>query len=284
MNQRNSHLNRVKLEREASEQARVSFVADVASAVFAATLTDEGPAVKSQPSKLWTSRGQYQLASAPCLEVSDTTSSIDAIINGVHRLSSNSPASIHTPSVDPTTQAPGQPNPPTYQQTKRERNHATRKAHRVLDALHKRVSTCLQQLMDQPSRDSLELIEDEVSRLRPALENVKRAVPSVEVKKSNIAALLLRLDSHIIEMRLVYPTQNDKPLEYNSGKHSLVIHVNVPNHLIRPPFQHVYLSLRSCCTIDDVYHSCLHRYHGCQSSHGRSHFEPLVYSCRMGLP
>jgi hypothetical protein len=46
VSQRN-HFIRVKLEQEVNEGARTSYIADVGSAIFATTLTDDGPAAKT---------------------------------------------------------------------------------------------------------------------------------------------------------------------------------------------------------------------------------------------
>jgi hypothetical protein len=220
VSQRNAHLTRVKLEQEANERARASAIADVASAVFASTLADDGPTAKTQPSKFWTSRHQYQLlSSTPDVQICDPTSSVNAIMSGVQRLDAlNRPSSIA--STGPATQVTPLSdsfNAPLQKQSKRERNHATKKAHCILDAVSKRASACLEQLLHEPSRTSLETAENEVSRLRSALENIKRIVPSVEQKKSSLAPLLSQLDSRIMELQSIYPPKNDQPLQYNSG-------------------------------------------------------------------
>ena len=218
--QRNAHLVRVKLEKEANEQARASFLADVGSSIFVTTLVDDGPAAKTQPSKLWTSRHQYQqLSSIPEVQICDPTSSVNAIMDGVQRLDTSN---LSTSAV-PANQVTRQPdlsdkiNAPCQKPSKRERNHATKKVHCILDAASKRASACLQQLIHEPSRTGLETAEKEVTRLRSALENIKRNVPSVEQKKCSLAPLLSQLNLRIMELRSIYPQECDRPLQYNSG-------------------------------------------------------------------
>ena len=215
VSQRNAHLTRVKLEQEANERARASVLTDVASAIFASTLSDDGPAAKTQPSKFWTSRHQYQLlSSTPEVQICDPTSSVNAIMSGVQRLDA-----LNHPSTGPLSD---NFDAPFQKQSKRERNHATKKAHCILDAVSKRALACLEQLLHEPSRTSLETAENEVSCLRSALENIKRTVLSVEQKKSSLTSLLSQLDSRIMELQSIYPPKNDQPLQYNSGMCSYV--------------------------------------------------------------
>jgi hypothetical protein len=227
VSQRNAHLTRVKLEQEANERAHASVIANVASAVFASTLADDGPTPKTQPSKFWTTRHQYQLLpSTPDVQICDPTSSVNAIMSGVQRLDALNPSSVA--STGPVTQVTSRCplsdnfNAPLQKQSKRERNHATKKAHCILDALSKRASACLEHLLHEPSRTHLETAENEVSRLQSALENIKRNTPSVEQKKSSLTPLLSQLDSRIMELKSIYPPKNDQPLQYNSGTCSYV--------------------------------------------------------------
>ena len=238
VSQRNAHLVRVKLEQEANEQARASAIADIGSAIFASTLADDGPAAKTQPSKFWTSRHQYQqlLSSTPDVPICDPSSSVNAIMSGVQRLDAlNPPSSIASArsATQATRQCPlsDNLNDPVQKQSKRERNHATKKAHCILDSVSKRASACLEQLLHEPSRTGLETAENEVSLLRSALENIKRNVPSIEQKKSSLSRLLSQLDSRIAELQSIYPPKNDQPLQYNSGTCSYVPYFSASDNL-----------------------------------------------------
>ncbi|KAF8957901.1 hypothetical protein BDZ97DRAFT_1924158 [Flammula alnicola] len=108
---------------------------------------------------------------------------------------------------------------------KREHNKATKKALSTLDVIDKCVQSCLLRLnLDgAPTLEALVYVENELAQMQRLFESVKRDVPSVVTRKAAVGDHLAQLHSHILELHHLHPPEDDKPLNYNSGKFFFIL-------------------------------------------------------------
>ncbi|KAH7917398.1 hypothetical protein BV22DRAFT_977066, partial [Leucogyrophana mollusca] len=168
-----------------------------AGRIFALTLTDEGPNLDDQASKLWSSRATFQ----------KYASSNPLVAHETPLRSTHSNQSDRHPSVQPR-------NPTRGPLDKRERNRRTSKAHETLTTIESRVHSVRVRLLSPLSRGGLQEVSTELTALRSAAENVRRRVASVESRKEALCQslddLLARLATKVGNL----PQKHD-PVQYN---------------------------------------------------------------------
>jgi hypothetical protein len=219
--QRIPHLARVKAETEARRQSDIQ---SAAASLFASTLIDDGPDLHAQPSRLWSSREEYQ-SSASTISPKTQTHSMDIILDSFQRLQSEVQDSTPLQSVSFPPESEALPYPVIQESTsstskpskylpKRELNKLTKSAHRILDHIEKRTRHWLLQI----DVDTLADGEHDMAYIQTAFDNVKRDVPSVNARKATIGTSLAQLQSRLVELRRLNPSVDDKPLQFDSSK------------------------------------------------------------------
>ena len=245
--QRGSHLARVQAEatarhaaeQRAQEEAQRKLVDDVAATIVVSTLADSMPSDESQPSRLWSSRTEFQNS----LPRPDPVAAEHAIISVVDRLASIdlSSANVSDPptgklppikSTQPTLRTQ-EPHASQYSSlSKRENNKMTKVTHRALDVVEDCVESALEKLtalekgtsQGIPAPWSLERIIQSLSSIETTLakaqsvfDSVKRCTPSIDKRRNPIRFRLTRLHERFLILRSAYPVTRVGPLEYNSG-------------------------------------------------------------------
>jgi hypothetical protein len=231
-----SHQSRIRAEQEAQIEATT----------FAFTLTDEGPDHTNQPSKLFTSRDEFQNTTRDHLPDLSAPISAEDLLDAFGRLSLNDehapPSTMddiisdgagtlsntqigvaslhHNPRSPPLRRR--KPSPPRNDlsraaKSKQERNNRTTKALGVLDAIATRIDTCMEKLAPPVSYDTLDLLETELRTLRSALERVKRSTESVLSRRYEVNSRLENLGGRVVEIRNIMP-EASSPVSVDAGK------------------------------------------------------------------
>ena len=252
--EKTAHLARMHLEREprshqTEPQVAQEDIGDIGARVFATTVLDDGPDLECQPSKLWTSREEFQQNSADVQYHSYAQSALplDDIIAGVSRLSLESVASgppdllscnvddlttgssglclEHVPHSLPSTNSdhtpfqgftsePAQPLPPL---SKKDRHRKTQQAITLLKNMRIRVLAALEKL-STPSHETLCEVESEVVTIRQALEKITRQADSVDELKKEVLKAVEDLRSRATRLRMIMPDLRCNPIEFDSSK------------------------------------------------------------------
>jgi len=239
ISQRISHLARVKAEREACRDPPSTHhehsppLTELTTNIFAHALTDDGPSLNSQPSRLWTSRNEFQSNNrVPSRGISETTvgviaesigrlaveTSVDGGTSATEQLSiSMEPDVVSLPYIGlSATKLPLSER----RQIKQEHNPYTKRAHRTLDHVERRAESCLENLAHVTSNAQLTAIESEVVLLRQTFDGVTRRVPSVDMRRATLSQLLSQIDTRVQELRADYPIIIDGPLVYDTSTFS----------------------------------------------------------------
>ena len=241
-----THLARVQAEQEAITAREIEAVE---AELVALTLTDDGPVHASQPSKLWTSRNEFQQDVSHTVHLPNVSMSppISDILEGVSRLSSpaqsasviNHPiraaapvASTHSHSAYGSSQ-PANPSNTTahvastpishspahgssHNQTRKMvTNCRTTKVLQILDQMDREISTCMIKLSGTPAINVLQEVESTLNILHPRLAKVTRKAPLIDVRKQRITELLINLEARVAELKYVLNVK--EPVSYNSG-------------------------------------------------------------------
>jgi hypothetical protein len=233
--QRISHLARVRAETEARRQSDIQ---NAAASLFASTLVDDGPDLHSQPSRLWSSRDEYQSSASTIFESPETeTLPIDIIMSGFQRLQSDVHSTpLQSISFPPESEALPYPEiqdstasipKPAKHLERRELAKLTKSAHRILDHVEKRTRHWLLQI----NVDTLADGERDISLIQTAFDNVNRHVSSVNTRKAIIGASLAQLQSRVVELRRLNPSVDDKPLQFDSSKDLLFSGIDLNSEL-----------------------------------------------------
>jgi hypothetical protein len=227
-------------------------ITDAAARTFAFTVIDEGPDLNNHPSKLWTSRAEFQLASSHSQNIpaSSTPIPMEDIIEGINRLTlvPSDPAPSQTPatysdSPSPVPQSHDQrlptlilqshdqrlptPIPQSHDQrlpttiptplSKKERNRRTTRAMEVLDSIDSTITTALAQLSHSPSKEVLKEAITTLSRLHKAIDGVTRRTPRLDQRKSEVSARLDLLDDRVTVLTAAEGLPKD-PVEVSCGE------------------------------------------------------------------
>jgi hypothetical protein len=248
--------HQIRIQAEIALKAKnAELLEDISSSIFTATLSGQSSASDSQPSRLWASREECQslVQPLPCnltaeppldsiihgiqqlsLQASEPNNTadtpLDSVIDGIQQLnlqasnpndnplpfstvndSSLSANLVHEVNISPST-------PSVDRASKNERSHLTAKAHMALDKIDDCIKSCSIRL-DNPtlSTDTILQLQDEVGSLKQALDNVRRNVHSVNVRRIATTASLNGLFAHLEGLQKQHPMQKNTVLKYNSG-------------------------------------------------------------------
>jgi hypothetical protein len=236
-----AHLACVQAEQVEAVSADID---EISARTFALALMDDGPDSAIQPSKLWTSRSEFQQGASQSHQLPDHSISppVSDIVESVTRLSlavpsSNLPINNATPSTAPIPLSDAADNtaastltlmpsisPPPHNEMreqrrvqKKEKNHRTSKILRIFDRIDVEIAACQRKLDGTPMLDVLQEIEMTLSYLHPAVERVKRSTPSIDARKRHIVEQLESLESRVSGWRLLIPASMQDPISYNAG-------------------------------------------------------------------
>jgi hypothetical protein len=199
-------------EKQQSQRAMESMQEDIVGLV----LTDSGPDLHNQPSKLWTSRAEFQEGLSVPSRVPELP--VDELINSLGRMSLF-PSSEDTgsPSASDNHQ-PSPPNPRLLKKyDKREKNNRTVKATQVLESIRAEIRTLFDQLSLKPDFELLQEVETKIGRMRSALERTNRTTWSVVEAKRETSTEIQRLEARVLEWRLLVPPPSQVPLTHPNG-------------------------------------------------------------------
>jgi hypothetical protein len=232
--QRVAHLRRVQSEATARRDAQLSLqtqeVEDLVSAMFASTLSDAGPDLNTQSSRLWSSRNDLQPSSPPSsvhpsISSAPTTEAILGSIRRLQRAPETGTAdlmadTLPSPDVYDTT-----PSQSQRTESKRERSTLTKKAHKILELLDDKANRCLVMLSSlelAPDYLLLASLEREIAELQRSIDNVKRSVHSLNQRKGPLRDKLEGIQSRFTKLCAQHPAVHDGPLHYDNGKLLLI--------------------------------------------------------------
>jgi hypothetical protein len=218
-----AHQARLANERRATSAAPVeppSEMADLESSVFALTLTDDGPDHNGQPSRLWSSRADFQEGNSQRHVLSDP--STNDILAAFERLSlsqphSNQPSSSHASVATGPIHAASPVSVQQRTMQKKEKNKRTTTALQVLASIETKVEACRTKLTAVPTKEVLTRVKSTLAELRSALECIKRHTPTIDTRKQGISLRLDALEARLTEWRLIIPESNT-PITYDSGE------------------------------------------------------------------
>jgi len=251
---REAHLVRVHAEAEARRasddaakvQAERNLVGDITLNIFTSTLLDEGPNLESQPSRLWSSREEFQASRSASSPNPDTVEHlVDGILNvHLHAASAIDDTAGDIGQIDLVSENRPRAVRSNFEssETRREQNKHTHTAHQILNIIEKRARTCASHLDDLESiltspatatdqtiptsehpplseveiHSILSAVEGELAKAVTALENVKRSVGSVDARKEAIAPNLEDLQARYAALRRAHPVVDNKPLEFDT--------------------------------------------------------------------
>jgi hypothetical protein len=242
-----------------AESPSTEFTADMAeelsNRVFAATLDDDGVNVDEQPSRLFCTRAEYQAECTPDTvyppDIADVANLIDGFrqlnlmpvnnpdqptpvqsthslptpVQSVHSLLKpvQSTHSLLTP-VQSTHSLPvALSNQNRDPLSKKEKHHATLNAHHIMDRVQDRIEACWQTLEQPMTRETLQQVELEHSRLLATLRNCSRQVTSVIERRSALGKNLASLGDMIRDKHSFMP-EDKTPLFYDTGEFLLRTH------------------------------------------------------------
>jgi hypothetical protein len=226
-----------------------------AAQIFTTALFDEGPDLDQLPSKLWTSRNDFQ-ASRACVTPPSSmhpSSAIQSLTDAVHRLAiSPSPSlteqfqGLHLsetppspsrliernqklniseiPALAASCSTDGMSGQGVHQSRRAVSNEITNKkdcsqftqsALHIIDSVEAHLQQCSGKLAAVPTIAVLQEVRTIVSRSREALEKITRRTPRLDARKSDVTQLLRNVEGQLLELDTV--SQNE-PLIYPTGK------------------------------------------------------------------
>lgn len=123
----------------------------------------------------------------------------------------------HPQATSPSISIPDPPVVNTSKCNKREQNHHTIKAHKVLNLVERRCQQCLDRLTSTIfSLADFPTLEQDIAQLQKAFNTVKRDVPSINQRKIVVGHHLTNLQHQFAEFCAAHPIP-DQPVLYNSG-------------------------------------------------------------------
>jgi hypothetical protein len=247
-------VKRAEADRLAAEQAQSALVDDASTQLFTAALLDDGPDLDALPSKLWTSRAEFQQQRAPYITPTtqtdiSSTSSIDAIADGVRRLmvSSDDPAACPDPvdaiaqgvhrltvssddpplrldSVDADTALPPDGRSPAHDtprprrpgMSKKDRSQYTINTLAILELVRAELHKCKQQLSCTPSLGVKEA-RTAISNARRTIERTTRSTADIDKLKKELVDTINNIEAHLLVLDPQSEAKN-LPKDYATGK------------------------------------------------------------------
>lgn len=178
----------------------------IAGHLFALTLTDDGVGTEHAPSKLWSSRAEFQdtgpsrsvIANPPSggsVPIADLTNSLNRLM-----LRSASPSTLPSNELSNTSSSSGSVTPTLVvggcRLPKRDSHRRTVKALQLLNNVESRIHRCSRLLL-KPSDVDYSFLQREVTTLRQATDNVTWIADSVKSKKRMLLTLLQELEAEV---------------------------------------------------------------------------------------
>jgi hypothetical protein len=247
------HLLRVKraeADRMTAEHEQSARIDAAGAQIFTAALLNDGPDLESQPSKLWTSRAEFQAERAShimppaCGDVS-STSSIEAVVDGVRRImiSSDSLPSSNAHRVQshhvadnivddfnhlslankaplPQEQhihstSPGFSQEHRSKTSKKDRSYHTTKALAILDTITTELQSCGEKLSGSPSPSDISDSRKILSRTRAAMEKITRSTSDIDKRKAELEEQMGNVEGRLVVLDALLP--RDGPKDYATG-------------------------------------------------------------------
>ncbi|KAF8588057.1 hypothetical protein K439DRAFT_1613810 [Ramaria rubella] len=196
----------------------------IAAQVLALMISDDGPDLTSQPSRLW----------ASCLAVQEQTSSVlipldpsthllSEVVEGVKHLfiSQGDPSLYilgnHTESQPRQAPSGAQTTVPSEQAnhhriSKKERSRHTLKILENFHAIKLRIPPCWVKLSGSPSYIILGDVQSKLKGLRIAVKKVTRRTPTIDQGRTEIVQELERLEARVTELNVVIPHASEEPV------------------------------------------------------------------------
>jgi hypothetical protein len=228
-------------DRLAAAKAQAAFINDAGAQIFTAALLDSGPNLEALPSKLWTSRAEFQkdraLHIAP---ITETNISMEAVVEGVQRLmvasddrpprpdavepdvldtfSRLSLADTMPPLVDPPDDEddyapPTHGSPLPYRRpgmSRKERSQYSANALAVLEAVRTELRACSQNLSSASTAQNIQTARTVISNSRHAIERVKRSTPDLDKLKAELVDKIHNIEGHLLVLDTVSPQRERK--------------------------------------------------------------------------
>jgi hypothetical protein len=277
-------INRQNSARSAQSQQQPVGVEEAASAMFTSTLLDDGPDLETLPSKLWTSRAAFQEERAPYISPTaqtdpSSTSSIDVIIDGIHRLTMSPSPSVNDitnkldnltlPNGPPSTNDPNLSTKPVISghrrpgMNKKDRSHRTVNDLAVLTSVQEELRNCSKALSTTtPSSSTIKDACATLAQARLSVDKIRRCTTETTPLKRQVTAQINNIDSRLIELDSLTPQVG--PIEYPTGKLLITTRSRtVLNISFRTSFYGVHPSLRHHCASCNFPWGCLQRHHEC---------------------
>jgi hypothetical protein len=203
--QRIAHQRRMQLEVEATLGTQETVISDAIYLVMRDTLAPSDSNLDSQPSRLWTSRHDFQRETSlqqnpDALTCEDPP--VDAILEGIQRLQ-----------VSPNDSSPDS----SRYTSKSEQHQRTRTAHKVLDHIEARIASSVVRLSISPLRSVIAEVETEIVQIQVAFDNVKRNVQSVNTRKDRLGNSIIGLQKEFAKFQQENHVPDYNPLQYNSS-------------------------------------------------------------------
>lgn len=224
------------------DDQRTQDVIDAASArVFIEAFTGPGPDVLSQPSKLWTSRDEFQKSRNASGHIAQSSfphnpdlpplsplfavdiPSVDDIVHGMSRLVLGT-RQAHTdpdlpPPIDdfkPRQQFAAPRLPPKRLTPTGDRNRSEAKCLQMLNNMKTRVAVA-QAKLSTLLHDSLCEAEAEAEAVRRAWTNITYRAGSVNARRVEVLELLDTLDAQVTELRSAIPDTRHHHTEFDTS-------------------------------------------------------------------
>ena len=182
---------------------------DYAARVFAAALLDPGPDLNSQPSKLWTSRSDFQSG-----HVVDNPAvvSLDSLVDSFQRLH------LTSNGLETQTQTlPPEPSVAAFEPSRNKRSDPkTKKSLHILQNMKRRITASLQTL-SLPSDKTLSEAECEIEVIASGLQKINRRKDVVIEQKQEVYAELELLKGQVSLLRRDFPRPS-KPVFFDSSE------------------------------------------------------------------
>ena len=208
---RSAHLARAQLERRADSEAARDELDAITAQMFTTLVLDDGPDLAHRPSKLWTSREEFQREWDATHDLPDPPRlpDVNDIIEGFNRLNVGASAPHDIAGADLQGR--------TQKVRKRETHWRTQQTLSALANMKTRIQRSKEKLL-RPSDDALCEVESEIETIHLALSKVTRHTTSIHGEKETVLKLLEGLDSRVAEQRQSIPHSWQKPMVFNSGK------------------------------------------------------------------
>jgi hypothetical protein len=223
---RSAHLARSNLEK--NDQHAQDVIDAANTRVFIETFTGPGPDVCGQPSKLWTSRdefqknrnasGQTQSSSPHDLDLPLAKYLVDDIAQGISRCVLGAQQAQIDPDMPPPIDDPEPRQQPAAPRLtpKRDRNRSEEKCLQLLDNMKIRVAAA-QAKLTTLSHNSLCEAEAEAEAVRRAWTKITHRAGSVNARRAEVLELLDTLDARVTELRSAIPDIRHHHTEFDTS-------------------------------------------------------------------